>query len=176
MSCVVGLVNEGRVYIGSEGRASTCDGEVRCDNMKKIFRNGPYLFGFIGSVRGGQILFPKYFEVPDDVWDMPDAIREQSEAKGCLTATEEGVVATGCNYLIGHKGKLYEILVDFQMFEIETFTAIGSGSNFAFGSLCTTEMMSNVAKITPKRRLELALDAAKRYDGACGGIVEIVKM
>ena len=62
MSCVIGLLHEGKVYIASEGIATTDDGEKRPIIANKVFRNDKYLIGFTGSVRSGQILGPKFFE------------------------------------------------------------------------------------------------------------------
>jgi len=161
MSTVIGIVENGEVYIGADSLASTEDGDVRPMKCKKIFKNGPYLFGFIGSVRGGQVLYPDYFEPPENIMEMPDAIIKQLSEKGCLIMSEQQQSLQACNFLIGYKGKLYEILVDFQLTEIENYTAIGSGSCYAFGSLHTTEKMKD--DFTPLMRLELALEAAEEF-------------
>lgn len=166
MSTIIGIVENGKVWIGADSRASTEDGDIRLVKCKKIFRNSNYLFAFIGSVRGGQILYPHYFEPPEDVWDLPDAIRNQCEKKGCLAITEQQITATICNYLIGHKGKLYEILIDFQMTEIPEYASVGSGSYYALGSLHTTNNMKNDFK--PKVRIKLALEAAATFSGGTG--------
>lgn len=161
MSTVVGIVDGKDVYLGADSLASTEDGDARPIKCKKIFRNGKYLVGFIGSVRGGQILYPDYFKFPTKFMDTPDAILQQCTDKGCLITSEQSTSNHGCNFLIGHKGKLYEILVDFQMTEIENYSAIGSGSYYAFGSLHTTEKMKD--SFTPEMRIELALEAAAEF-------------
>lgn len=161
MSTVVGIVEDGKVYIGADSLASTEDGDARPMKCKKIFKNGPYLFGFIGSVRGGQVLYPHYFKPPKDIMDLPDAIIEQLTQKGCLAVGEQQQSLQACNFLIGYKKKLYEILIDFQLTEIESYSAIGSGSYYAFGSLHTTEKMKE--EFTPLMRMELALEAAEEF-------------
>jgi len=68
MSCVIGLVdNEGQIWMGSDNFATTDKGEIRPIKVQKIFRNGKYLFGYTGSVRGGQILTSKHFTPPKDI-------------------------------------------------------------------------------------------------------------
>lgn len=161
MSTVIGIVEDKKVYIGADSLASTEEGDARPIKCKKIFRNGKYLVGFIGSVRGGQVLYPEYFKFPPKIMDVPDAIMNQCVEKGCLVTSEQQTSLHACNFLIGFKGKLYEILVDFQMSEIASYTAVGSGSTYAFGSLHTTEQMKD--DFTPPMRIELALEAAAEF-------------
>ena len=164
MSTVVGLKVGKQVMLGGDTRASTLDGDIRPNVCRKIFRNGKYLFGFIGSVRGGQILYPEYFSPPKNIFDLPDAIRVQCEEKGCMAMSDDQQQIHGCNYLIGYKGKLYEMMIDFQMIEVMDYSAIGSGSSFSFGSFYTT----GFSKISSKDRVLLALKAATRFDTATG--------
>jgi ATP-dependent protease HslVU (ClpYQ) peptidase subunit len=161
MSTVVGIVENGKVYLGADSLASTEEGDARPMKTKKIFRNGPYLIGFIGSVRGGQILYPEYFTPPKKIMELPDAIIKQSEEKGCLLTGEQSQSLHACNFLIGYKKQLWEILVDFQMTEVAEYTSIGSGSYYAFGSLHTTNQMKD--SFTPEMRMELALSAAEEF-------------
>jgi len=174
MSTVVGLKTNNGVWIGCDSRASTEDGDVRPIVAEKIFNNGHYLVGFIGSVRGGQVIRPEYFKAPKRVGDWPDALIKQFTDKQCLAMDEKSTALMLCNFVIGDKrtGKLYEILVDFQMNEIEEMTAIGSGSNFAFGSLFTTRELN----IKGERRVKLALETAQHFDAATGGPLIVKKL
>jgi ATP-dependent protease HslVU (ClpYQ) peptidase subunit len=174
MSTLVGIVDGKNVYLGADSLASTEDGDVRPIKCRKIFKNGPYLIGFIGSVRGGQVLYPEYFTPPKKVEQLPDAIIAQSAEKGCLITSEQSTSLHACNFLIGFKGKLYEILVDFQINEIESYTSVGSGSYYAFGSLHTTEQMKD--DFTPEMRIELALEAAQAFSTSTQGPFYVVKM
>jgi 20S proteasome alpha/beta subunit len=174
MSTVVGLKTESGVIIGADTRATTPDGEIRPNVCKKIFRNGPYLIGFIGSVRGGQILLPHYFDPPKHILDFPDAIRKQCAEKGCLGVNEENQTGIhACNFLVAYKKELYEVLVDFQLNEVESYTAIGSGSSFAFGSFHTTEDLDNIIEFDNITRVKLALEAAVKFDAASGAPFDI---
>jgi hypothetical protein len=68
-----------------------------------------------------------------------DRIIKQCKEKGCLSIDNEyQTYVHKYNYLVGYENKLYEILVDFQINEITDYTAVGSGSSYAFGSLHTT--------------------------------------
>ena len=56
MSTVIAIVDDGKIWMGSDSYATTSDGERRRIICKKIFINGPYLIGFVGSVRTGQVI------------------------------------------------------------------------------------------------------------------------
>jgi ATP-dependent protease HslVU (ClpYQ) peptidase subunit len=164
MSTVVGLIQDGNVYIGTDSRASTEDGEIKPIVVKKMFKNKGYTIAFVGSVRAGQILYPRYFSPPDDIWEFPDAIRHLAEEKGTLSIGDRQESLIGCNYLFVKDGKLYEMMMDFQMLEIEDFSVLGSGSYYANGSLYTTRNMT----IHPKERVRLALEAAAKFSAGTG--------
>ena len=165
MSCVIGIVQGKKVWLGAESCATTGDGERRYNKLQKIFRNGPYLIAFIGNVRPGQVVMPGW-KPPKDIKDFPDALIERFTMKGCIGIdSEDQSVTQATNFLIAFKNKLYEILIDFQMNEVDTYTSIGSGSEFAMGSLHTTKSM----KFSPKKRIELALDAAVYHSTSCAG-------
>ncbi len=165
MSCVIGLVDKKKVYLGSDGVASTEDGDSRPIDAIKIFKRGSYLFGFAGSIRTGQIIQRGRYRLPKTIWGWPDIIREQITKKGAMTSQEQAELQT-CNFIVGYKNKLYEILADFQLNEINEkgYTAIGSGSSIAFGSLFTSDGLN----FTPEQRIYLALNAAAEFARSCG--------
>lgn len=164
MSCVIGLLNNGTLYLGSDGIATTDDGEKRPIICEKIFRNGDYLIGYTGSVRHGQVLGSHYFEPPEDIFDFPEAIREKFIDVGAIQTTDTGQQIHNSNILIGYKGRLYEILIDFQINEVMgSYTAIGSGAPYAMGSLFASKKWKS-----PTKRIINALDAASEYDRSCG--------
>jgi len=161
MSTVIGIKKGKNVWIGSDGRGTTNDGYVRPVECIKVFRNGPYLIGFIGTVRGGQILMEPFYDPPENVDDFPDDLREYLADKGCLAIEEDHTQTQTCNFLIGFEGHLYEILSDFHMARVDEYTAIGSGSYFAFGSLYTSERRGLK---DPVKRIQLALETAAFFD------------
>jgi len=166
MSCVVGIVQDSKIYMGADSFATTNDGERRTIKTNKLFFNKEYLIGFTGSVRTGQALLPCYFEPPSDIMEFPDTIREHLYSKGCvITSEEHGQIQTS-NFLIGWRGKLYELLLDFQMNETDgDCNAIGAGAAFAFGSFNTSK---HFKLISPQQRLVMALEAASFYTTTCG--------
>jgi ATP-dependent protease HslVU (ClpYQ) peptidase subunit len=167
MSCVVGLLHEGDVYIGADGFATTEDGERRPIVANKIIRNKHYLIGYTGSVRTGQIVDPHYFEPPDDIQDLAEALREHLYAKGCVATAEGGISMQTCNFLVGYKDQLYEILMDFQLNKVMgNFTAVGSGASYAMGAMHVLNKTYRL--MTPENKLEFALEAAAKFHTSCG--------
>ena len=177
MSCIVGIVSHNEVWIGADSLGTTEDGDVKLRNCNKIFRNGEYLISFAGSVRGGQILFPKYFKPPKDIWDFPDSLRVQCERKGCLGIAESQVSIQACNYLIGFQGKLYEISMDFQMSEITDYASIGAGSPYAYGALHALDSLKDeLYNLTPVQRIKKALMAACEFHTSTGEPIYVEKL
>lgn len=164
MSCVVGLLNNGSIYMGADGVATTDEGEKRPIIADKIFKNKNYLMGFTGSVRTGQLAAPKFLNPPSNIYDLPDALRELLIEKGSLLINDSQQHLQSCNFLVGYQGRLFEILSDFQLNEIRgNFTAIGSGGTYAMGSLFSTKKWKS-----PINRITSALEAASYFDGSCG--------
>ncbi len=166
MSTVVGLKTDKGIWIGCDSRASTEDGDIRPVVAEKLFNSGDYMIAFIGSVRGGQVIRPEYFTPPKRVYDWPDALIKQCEAKQCLGSGEQQTSIMLCNYIIADRrtNKLYEILIDFQMMEVENMTAVGSGAPYAFGSLFATQELN----IKGEKRVMMALEAASKFNAATG--------
>lgn len=175
MSTVVGLKTDKGIWIGCDSRVSNDDGEIRPIMAQKIFINGPYLIAGIGSVRGIQILYPEYFTPPKSVINWPDILLKHFEEKSCVLVGDQNITIMACNFLIGDSrtGKLYEILIDFQMNEISNITAIGAGSSYAFGSLSTTrELNINDGE----KRVRLALESAAEFNASTGSPFIIKKL
>ena len=84
MSTVVAIVDKGKVWMGADSYATMESGERRRIMCKKLFVNTPYLIGYVGSARVGQVVRPEYFTPPENVLDFPDSLTKQFEEKGCL--------------------------------------------------------------------------------------------
>ena len=165
MSCVIALANNGHIYLGADGFATTEDGERRPIVCNKIFRNKNYLIGYTGSVRTGQIVEPHLFDAPDKIEDLAEALREHLYARGCVATAEGGISMQTSNFLIAYNDRIYEILMDFQLNEVlGDNTSIGSGAAYAMGAM----YVLNKSKVDPLKQLELALDAASFFHTSVG--------
>lgn len=164
MTCIIGLIENGNVYIGGDSAGvSGLSITIRAD--EKVFQNGPFIFGFTSSFRMGQLLRYK-FDPPAQtisqgdmkymVTSFIDAIRQCFSANGFgdKDATEGGT------FLVGYKGKLYNISNDFQVgIPSDNFDAVGCGSELALGAMFATENMK------PEDRITTALTAASYFNG-----------
>jgi len=167
MSCICAIVQDDNVFMAAD-TIGVADTYIAQRKDPKIFRNGPYLIGYAGSVRAGQVLQPRFFKPPDDIEDFPDAMREQYIEKGCLTMNDQGASRCETMVLIGFKGKCYYIMVDFQLGEnSEDFISIGSGEPYALAVLYHTRNEKD-----PIYRLKSAIKAAIYFCTEVGGEIQ----
>ena len=150
MTCIVGLVSKGKVYIGADSLGS--DGftqQVRKES--KVFKNGDFLIGCTSSFRMIDILKWKFNPptVKDDnlhkfmVTEFVDAVRTLFVENGYNITSDDW--RSGC-FLVGIRGKLFSIESDFQVYE-QDFYAVGSGAYHALGSLYTSKRNSPIKDI-----------------------------
>lgn len=165
MTAICGVVEGNTVYIGGDSCASGESMESWIRNDKKVFRNGPFLIGFAGSWRGGQLLQYKFYPPPQEIYmtamtymvtDFVDSLRE------CLEENKFNHEKDILNFLVGYKGNLYTIEADLNVGLVcGNFSAVGSGASIALGSLYTTSKFI----IPARKRIKLALEAASTFNG-----------
>lgn len=170
MTCIVGLLDDGKVYMGGDS-AGVAGYYLTKRKDKKVFKNGDFLIGFTSSFRMGQLLQcnftpPKYHKDEDlykyMVTDFIDAVRTCFKAGGY--SKKENEVEKGGTFLVGCYGRLFEIESDFQVGEsFDSYEAVGCGIDLARGSMFTSELLK------PKERILKALQAAAHFST---GVVE----
>ncbi|MBC6714749.1 hypothetical protein H9Q09_00935 [Aurantimonas sp. DM33-3] len=164
MTCIVGLVAEGRIHMGADSAGvAGLDLVVRAD--RKVFRNGEFVMGFTSSFRMGQLLAysltPPRRHADEDVFafmvkDFVDEVRSCLK-RGGFASLNNGVEEGG-TFLVGHAGRLFEVAGDYQVGECALpFAACGCGAQVALGSLHSTEGLS------PDERVLKALQAAEAF-------------
>lgn len=176
MTCIVGLVDKGTVWMGGDtiGVAGML-GVQRKDT--KVFQRSQYLIGFTTSFRMGQIL--RYEgdlpEPPADIshgWMVTEfikAIRELLKAGGYAKKDSE-VESAGC-FLVGVGGRLFQIESDYQVGEpMADFDAVGCGAEIALGALHATHGRR------PEERIRVALEAAERFSTGVRGPFTVLSM
>lgn len=164
MSCIAAISEYGKIYMGSDKLSFDESYQIRNRKDPKIFQNGPYLIGYSGEVRPGQTLRPEFWVPPEDLFLVPDAIREQLAEKGSCQKTSEGSDQTPTIFLIGYKDKVIQIGHDFQIQEyMENFAAIGAGEQYALAVLYHTRKQKD-----PVKRIKQALEASAYFCGAVG--------
>lgn len=166
MSCIVGLINKNKVYMGADSAGSAGWGlSIRID--RKIFLKSQFIMGFTSSYRMGQILQYELTlpEQPDGmeifeymvtcfVKSIRDAFKDGGFAK-----IENSQESCG-QILVGYKSRLFTIDADYQVVEnLKPFAAIGCGSMVALGALDATS-----PRLDPKERIILALSASESWN------------
>jgi ATP-dependent protease HslVU (ClpYQ) peptidase subunit len=160
MTCIVGLVDKGVVYIGGDS-ASVAGWTSRVTRLPKVFRRGPFLIGYTTSFRMGQLLqhslvVPVQKEADDMrfmVTSFVECVRQLLKERG--VAKIESNAESGGQFLVGYKQRLYSVQSDFQVNEMgDRFDAVGSGCEYALGALASTRGMKPLLRV--KRALAVS--------------------
>jgi ATP-dependent protease HslVU (ClpYQ) peptidase subunit len=175
MTCIVGIAKDNVVYIGGDRGASDGSAIVSLASPKVYIRD-EWIFGYAGSMGIGQIMqiinIPILSEDEDPFMvlrmDMVDAFKSMMDIQG-ISITED----SDTDFLIGIRGRLFEFSPsDWSVAEIHE-TAIGSGGNFALGSLHTT---SQYEAASPIYRIDASINAAITYSPTCQGPIDILSI
>lgn len=145
MTCIVGIVRDGEIYIGTDSLACSGWGAIVCEKFK-AFRKGEFVFGLSGSPRMKQLLdysleLPPLPEGDLDLFkyvahDIVESVRKCLRDGGYLQKEKDRESAEGSYFLVGGRGRLFRIGSDLEVTEnIWGYDAIGSGGDFALGSL-----------------------------------------
>ena len=150
MSCIVGVVHDGEVWMGADSAAS--DGEdIMIIRNRKLFRNGPLLMGVVGSLRLTQLLQYQLGDIGIDAkWKnnlygymvgvFVERVREVLKAGGFPDTSESP--ENGGVVLIGVNGHIFRLENSFQIFERgDGFDAVGCGNGVALGSLMADHVL-----------------------------------
>ena len=175
MTCIVGLVHDGDVYIGGDSAGvAGLSLSIRAD--EKVFGNGPFIMGFTTSFRMGQLLRYKFAPPAQTVHqnDMEYMVTSFIDAcRQCFAGNGFGDkdATIGGNFLVGYKGKLYNIEGDYQVgVPKASFDAVGCGSDLALGAMYATEGMP------PEKRIHAALAAASTFSAGVAPPFTILKL
>lgn len=159
MTTIIGITDGRTMVLAGDKIAS--DGSTSVISLTpKVYRLGDsVVMGFAGSWRGGEIAVEAVngLEVdgPDcNISDITTAIGEAWR--------EADFKNEDTTFLIGYSGQWFEIQPDLGHVEIwGEYHAIGSGSQFALGSLYTAP-----EGITARQRVARAFEAAHKWTGS----------
>lgn len=169
MTCIVGIADQGKVYIGGDS-AGVLDYSISVRADTKVFTLGPWVFGFAGSFRMGQLLHHTFAPKPPPSRGL-DRFMVAQFIPGVMDCLKTGKWLTNINgqreggtFLVGTQGRIFCVDGDFQVGETrDEYTAIGCGEDIAFGSLFSTRGQS------PRKRIKTALDAAAHHSAGVTG-------
>lgn len=167
MTCVVGLVHAGRVYMGGDRAATSRDGSMSLWAESKVFRKSGYLLGFCGSFRAAQVL---QYAIKPPPYKGPASGLTQHLATVFVDVLQQGLrdagmelPIKGTSFLVGWHGVLHKVEHNFQIVRAyDGHAAVGCGEALALGALHVLAGFD----IAPKRRVLLALGAAEHYNAA----------
>lgn len=177
MTCIVGLETKDGIIMGADSGAVS-GWSIYATRLRKVFRTNGFLIGYTSSFRMGQILQYE-LEVEEQkrkqsdleylATTFVDAVRECLGDGGFKQVKEEKDI--GGQFLVGYRGKLYEVHSDFQVnSSMDGYTSVGCGGDFALGN------MWNSKKLLPKTRVTQALKAATHFSACVCGPYNILTM
>ncbi len=169
MTCIVGLVDGDELYIGADSVGTGSLGGVGLFSRSdpKVFWRGSFLIGCAGSYRAAQLLrytldvkerYPGQDPFEYMATEFVMSVRSCFENGGFMkrdNGREEGGW-----FLVGYESKLYNVDDDYHVgMPADEWDSIGTGIYAARGSLHTTGHIS-IRGLSPRQRVELALEAA----------------
>jgi ATP-dependent protease HslVU (ClpYQ) peptidase subunit len=173
MTCIVGIVQNGKVYIGGDS-AGVAGYSITVRADEKVFKKGEFIMGFTTSFRMGQLLRYKLiipFHKPGVdtyeymVTEFVEAVR-QCLKDGGYSRNNSGEELGG-TFLVGYKGELFTIDGDYQVGKsLLGYDAIGCGEDIAKGSMFTS---CRLADVSPDEILLDALKAAEQFSTGVRG-------
>jgi len=167
MTCIIGLAEGGKVWIGGDSASSDGSWIVRATAIEKVFQCPPFLLGCETSFRMMQILRYHLGDLPEQgesnttaymVKTFVERIRRIFKEHGF--AKIEDSKEEGGQFFVGYNGWLYLIGSDFQVNSYrDGLDAIGSGANLALGAMKALDFLP------PRERVERALEVAAYFSG-----------
>lgn len=171
MTCIAGLVDNNIIYIGGD-RGVSDDSSILSMLQPKVIIKGDWIYGYAGSLGNGQLF--DFIDLPDvkkkdDVYKIlrMDVVENY---KSILDTHGSSKDDDSTDFIIGCLGRLFEFNTDDWGVAEITEVAIGSGGNFALGSLYST--IGN----DPIERIGLAIGAAITYSPTCQGPIDILSL
>lgn len=167
MTCIVGLAENGIVYIGGDS-AAVAGYNIFTTQLRKVFKIGNFIIGYTSSFRMGQLL-QYHLEVRQQqdgetderymVVAFAESARLLFKEKGYSKVDSN--VESGGTFLIGYRGTLYEMDYDFQInSRVPQIAAVGCGGEFAMGALYALSGLSAVERITQSLEISAKLSSA----------------
>jgi ATP-dependent protease HslVU (ClpYQ) peptidase subunit len=175
MTCIIGLEANGKVYIGADSCGAD-DWTSRSWDVQKVFCIKEFIIGYTDSFRMGQLLQYNLVVTPQNGTDdltylvtvVAEAVRQVFKTYGY--ARIENNQEQGGFFLVGYRGKLYEISSDFSVLHANEFSAIGSGYTVALG------IMKALDNLSPKKRILQALEITGQFIGTVKPPYKVMKL
>lgn len=178
MTCVLGLVHDGKVFMAGDSAAIDAESmAITVSAGRKVFhrmhtRHYSLVLGYSGSFRAGEVLkhaveVPAYGRTSDIeryiVTKFVPAVRA-----AFVDATIEDAANSTYPFLVGISGRLFAVDSDYHAMEsLRGFAAVGQGAPWA-------EAVLAVTRGDPERRLRRALGVAEEFCAGVRGPFDVV--
>ncbi len=183
MTCIAGAIKGSEVWIGADAVSVHGESAARVSTQPKVFQVGEFLVGSSGTLRIQQII--RYMFTPpaieaDIVSYMVKvfvpALRSAIKENGGEFLDSNGNSQLDGRYLIGVRGRLFEIDSSYAVFEAKAnYAAVGCADQEALSAMFTaTSLMA--ADITPDKIVERGLLAAVEFDTSIRPPFTILKL
>ena len=166
MTCIIGVEENGKAYIGADSAAGSSNLVQQISSMPKIFKKNGVIFAYTSSFRMGQIL-QYHVEFPEQVLiesknpfdfaiEFAETARDAFKKFGYSEISNNS--ETGGIFIIGIKDKVFEIQSDFSVLHSDDgVMANGCGIEYAYGALYVSR------ELEAKKRILSALEASSHY-------------
>jgi ATP-dependent protease HslVU (ClpYQ) peptidase subunit len=163
MTCIIGLVEDGKVYMGADSIVTVGWGYDQ-DRTGKVFHKNGLLIGCAGPTRLGDLL---HYHIDIDkkaegqgstdyvVSIVAEAIRACAKDRGIASITNNEENSGGA-FLVGCYGNLYHIGQSYGV-SIHEFWAIGTGGEHAIGA------MAALPELPAEQRIMKALEISSSF-------------
>lgn len=183
MTCIAGAIKGSEVWIGCDAVSVHGESAARLSTQAKVFQVGEFLIGSCGTVRVQQII--RYLFTPPPIkGDLTaymvkifvPAIRDLMQKGGGEIETPNGAVQFDGRYLIGVRGRLYELDSGYAVFESKyPYASVGCADQEALSAMFTATSLLG-GDITPEKIVERGLLAAVEFDTSIRPPFTILKL
>jgi len=174
MTCLAVVRKENKIYMAAD-RGASDDDTILTLSTPKIWKLGPYLIGYAGSMDGERIRYNFNPYVPD-IKNL-DKFMQTKFIKQLRTFYNDWWVDTSkdadLGLIICIKGQIYEhnaIDMSLSKYTLD-YLAMGTGSQYAYGYLAATENIKD-----SRKRVVGAVNAAIKFNPNCQGPVDVISI
>lgn len=183
MTCIAGAISGNEVWIGGDAVCTQDYSAARVSTQAKVFQVGEFLIGSSGTLRVQQII--RYLFVPPPVeMDLMSymvkvfvpALKGVIQENGGETKDPNGNSILDGRYLIGVRGRLFEVDSSYAVFEAKTnYASIGCADQEALAAMFTATSLLG-GDISPQKIVERGLLAAVEFDTSIRPPFTILKL
>lgn len=178
MTCIVGLVEDGTIYMASDSEASD-EASSSLIATPKVAINGDYIIGASESIRALNILHHTALPPvpsPSNLSSFMSIsfVQAIADTMDNMPGTASGdKMDEGTEIIVGTLGRIFIISFDYSVYEnMYPYAAVGSGTVPALASLFTTDDTD----LSPKNRLTKAVKAASEFAAGVRGPIQHFKL